>query len=66
MERSRRASSPYLRPSVFGRLGGHWSRFDGLVDKDNWKTGVVAVALSVAMSMGLKKAGPDKESASAI
>jgi len=40
--------------------------FDGLVDKDNWKTGVVAVALSVAMSMGLKKAGPDKESASAI
>lgn len=40
--------------------------FDGLVDADNWKAGVVAVAMSVAMSMGLKKTGPNKNSASAV
>lgn len=40
--------------------------FDGLVDTDNLKVGVVAVALSVAMSMGLKKVGPNKDSASTL
>jgi len=40
--------------------------FDGLVSADNLKVGVVAVALSVAMSMGLKKVGPNKNSASVI
>jgi hypothetical protein len=40
--------------------------FDGLVDQGNLKIGVTAVALSVAMSMGLKKVGPNKDSASAI
>ena len=40
--------------------------FDGLVDTENLKVGVVAVALSVAMSMGLKKVGPNKGSASAL
>ena len=40
--------------------------FDGLVSTDNLKVGVVAVALSVAMSMGLKKVGPNKNSASVI
>lgn len=40
--------------------------FDGLIDSANLKTGVVAVALSVAMSMGLKNIGPNKGSASAV
>ena len=40
--------------------------FDGLASTDNLKVGVVAVALSVAMSMGLKKVGPNKNSASVI
>jgi hypothetical protein len=40
--------------------------FDGLVNASNLKVGVVAVALSVAMSMGLKKVGPNKDSASVL
>lgn len=40
--------------------------FDGLVNSDNLKTGVVAAALSVAASMGLKKVGPNKNSGSVI
>lgn len=40
--------------------------FDGLVSSDNLKVGVVAVALSVAMSMGLKKVGKNKNSASVL
>lgn len=40
--------------------------FDGLIDSGNLKAGVVAVALSVAMSMGLKNVGPNKGSASAV
>jgi len=40
--------------------------FDGLVASDNLKVGVTAVALSIAMSMGLKKVGKNKESASVL
>ena len=40
--------------------------FDGLLSSSNLKVGVVAVALSVAMSMGLKKVGSNKESASVL
>jgi hypothetical protein len=40
--------------------------FDGLVSTDNLKVGVVAVALSIAMSMGLKNVGKNKNSASII
>ena len=40
--------------------------FDGLPSTDNLKAGVVAVALSIAMSMGLKKVGPNKNSASVV
>ena len=39
---------------------------NGLLNQDNLKIGVTAVALSIAMSMGLKKVGPNKDSASAI
>lgn len=39
---------------------------DSLVSADNLKAGVAAVALSVAMSMGLKKVGPNKNSASVV
>lgn len=40
--------------------------FDGLTNFDNLKAGVVAVALSVAMSLGLKNVGPNKGSASSV
>mgnify|MGYP006273679753 CR=1 FL=1 len=40
--------------------------FDGLVESSNVKIGVTAVALSIAMAMGLKKVGSNKESASAL
>ena len=40
--------------------------FDGLTNGDNLKSGVVAVALSVAMSMGLKKVGANKDSGSVL
>jgi hypothetical protein len=40
--------------------------FDGLVDVDNLKVGVVAVALSIAMSMGLRGVGHNKESGSVL
>lgn len=40
--------------------------FDGLLSTDNLKVGVVAVALSVAMSMGLKNVGKNKGSASVL
>lgn len=57
------------RTFVQGYLGS-WlatgADFDGLVDTSNLKVGVVAVALSVAMSMGLKKVGSNKESGSVL
>lgn len=40
--------------------------FDGLIAGDSLKAGVVALALSVAMSLGLKNVGPNKGSASAV
>lgn len=40
--------------------------FDGLIKTDNLKVGVVAVALSVAMSLGLKRVGSNKESGSVL
>lgn len=40
--------------------------FDGLTNTDNLKAGVVAVALSLAMSMGLKNVGPNKDSGSVL
>jgi Putative lactococcus lactis phage r1t holin len=40
--------------------------FDGLVSVDSLKAGAVALALSVAMSMGLKKVGPNKNSGSVV
>jgi hypothetical protein len=42
------------------------SDFDSLFTLDNLKAGVVAVALSVAMSLGLKNVGPNKDSAGSI
>lgn len=38
--------------------------FDGFTDTSNLKAGAVAVALSIAMAMGLKNVGPNKGSAS--
>jgi hypothetical protein len=57
------------RTFIQGYLGS-WlatgADFDGLVNTDNLKVGVVAVALSIAMSMGLKKVGTNKESGSVL
>jgi hypothetical protein len=39
---------------------------DALANMDNLKIGVTAVALSIAMAMGLKKVGPNKDSASVV
>lgn len=39
---------------------------EGLWATDNLKVGLVAAALSIAMAMGLKKVGPNKESASIL
>lgn len=40
--------------------------YDGLVDSANLKIGVTAVALSIAMAMGLKKVGSNKDSGSVL
>jgi hypothetical protein len=40
--------------------------YDSLFSGNNWKSGVVAAALSVAMSLGLRNAGPSKNSPSAV
>jgi hypothetical protein len=57
------------RTFIQGYLGS-WlatgADFDGLMDTANLKVGVVAVALSIAMSMGLKKVGSNKESGSVL
>jgi hypothetical protein len=42
------------------------SDYDALVDMANVKIGAVAVAASIAMAMGLKKVGPNKDSASVL
>jgi len=42
------------------------SNFDALTDMDNVKVGVVAVAASVAMAMGLRNVGSNKESGSVL
>jgi hypothetical protein len=40
--------------------------YNGLVDMANLKIGVTAVALSIAMAMGLKKVGANKDSGSVL
>jgi hypothetical protein len=40
--------------------------YDGLVDTANLKIGVTAVALSIAMAMGLKKVGANKDPGSVL
>jgi hypothetical protein len=39
---------------------------DALANMDNFKIAASAVALSIAMAMGLKKVGPNKGSASVV
>lgn len=57
------------RTFVQGYLGS-WiatgADFEGLYSSNNLKVGAVAVALSIAMAMGLKKVGPNKDSASIV
>lgn len=64
-ETAERAARTFLQ-AYLGVWVATGADFDGLVDSDNLKTGVVAVALSIAMSMGLKNVGPNKGSASAV
>lgn len=42
------------------------SDFDAIIDQDNLKVAAVAVVASLAMSFGLKKIGPDKNSPSVV
>jgi hypothetical protein len=42
------------------------SDFDALTDSANLKIGVTAVAASIAISMGLKKVGSNKDSVSVL
>jgi hypothetical protein len=42
------------------------SNFDALTDMANVKIGVVAVAASIAMAMGLKNVGSNKDSGSVL
>jgi len=60
-----RAARTFLQGYLGAWLAGG-ADADGLWATDNLKVGVVAVALSVAMAMGLKKVGSNKESASAL
>jgi len=58
-----------VRTFLQGYLGS-WlaagADFDGLVSETNIKVGIVAVALSVAMSLGLKNVGSKKNSPSVL
>jgi hypothetical protein len=40
--------------------------FDSLTNTDNLKVGVTALALTIAAALGLKKVGPNKDSASVV
>lgn len=60
-----RAARTFLQ-AYLGAWVATGADFDGLIKADNLKVGVVAVALSIAMAMGLKKVGPNKNSASVI
>ena len=42
------------------------SDFDSLTDSNNLKIGVTAVVASIAISMGLKKVGANKDSVSVL
>lgn len=42
------------------------SDFDAITNQDNLKVAAVAVVASLAMSFGLKKVGPDKDSPSVV
>ena len=66
---SKEVAERAVRTFVQGYLA-YWmvngADFDGLIAGDSLKAGVVALALSVAMSLGLKNVGPNKGSASAV
>jgi len=40
--------------------------FDSLTNADNLEVGVTALALTIAAALGLKKVGPNKDSASVL
>lgn len=52
--------------AYFGAWIAAGSDFDALIDTATLKVGVVALAASIAMSMGLKKVGPNKDSSSIL
>jgi hypothetical protein len=60
-----RAVRTFLQ-AYFGAWIATGADFDGLANQDNLKVGAVAVALSIAMALGLKKVGPNKDSASVV
>lgn len=60
-----RAATAFLT-AYLGAWVAAGSSFDALVDQDNLKIGVTALALTVAAALGLKKVGPNKDSASVL
>jgi hypothetical protein len=60
-----RAARTFLQ-AYLGAWVATGANFDALVDINNLKIGATAVALSIAMAMGLKKVGPNKDSASVV
>lgn len=60
-----RAGRTFLQGYLGAWLAGG-AAAEGLWATDNLKVGLVAVALSVAMSLGLKKVGSNKESGSVL
>lgn len=60
-----RAATAFLT-AYLGAWVAAGSSFDALVDQDNLKIGATALALTVAAALGLKKVGPNKDSASVL
>lgn len=60
-----RAVTAFLA-SYLGAWVNTGADFDGLIASENLKTGVVAGALVIAASLGLKKVGPNKDSGSIL
>jgi len=50
----------------FGASTAAGLSYESLTDSANLKVGVVALAVSVAAGLGLKKVGPNKDSASIL
>lgn len=76
-ERAKAMNSKFLKDTaersvmafLSGWLGSAMANgmdFDSIASTDNIKVGVTALALTIAAALGLKKVGPNKDSASIL